>query len=256
DRHAPRIAGILAPFATTTAIKSNAVEDTGVDVQVRIHLGGVSDRLLAMRADAAHEPLGTGKDHRRGNQEWGDAHVIEARDGARGIITVHRAEHLVAGQGRFDGDFGGFGIANFPDHDDVGVLAENRTEGIGESKANFLFGGHLVDARGLEFDRVFDGDDVVNWTVQLVQRGIEGGRFRRAGRAGDQDQAVRRVDRAFELGEGVGVQPELVDAGREVGLVEHAEYDLFSVDGRHDRDTEIVIFAANADAHAAVLGQA
>ena len=115
-----------------------------------------------MRADAAHEALGAGQNDRGGNQEWRDAHVVQTRDGARGVITVHGAQDLVAGERGFDRDFRGFGIANFADHDDVRVLAQNGAEGVGEGEADFLLHRHLVDAGHLEFDGVFDGDDVVS----------------------------------------------------------------------------------------------
>ena len=115
-----------------------------------------------MRTNAAHEALGAGENHRGGNQERRNAHVVQARDGAGRVVAVQRAEHLVAGERGFDGDFGGLGVADFTDHDDVRVLAQDGAQGIGKGEADFLFGRHLVDAGNLEFHRVFDGDDVVN----------------------------------------------------------------------------------------------
>jgi hypothetical protein len=67
---------------------------------------------------------------------------------------------------------------------------------------------------------------------------------------------VRRVNGGLELLEGVGVQAELVDAGGEVGFVEHAQHDFFAVNGGHDGDAQVVILAADLDAHAPVLRQA
>ena len=115
-----------------------------------------------MRANAAHEPLRAGEDDRGRNQERRDTHVIQARDGAGRVITVHRAQHLVARQRGFDRDFRGFGITDFADHDDVRVLAQNRAKRVGESEADLFLHRHLVDAGNLEFHRVFNRDDVVD----------------------------------------------------------------------------------------------
>ena len=86
-----------------------------------------------MRANAAHEALRAGENDGGGNQEGRDAHVVHTRDGAGRVITVHGAQHLVAGERGFDRDFRGFGIANFTDHDDVRVLAENGAQRGGEA---------------------------------------------------------------------------------------------------------------------------
>ena len=165
-------------------------------------------------------------------------------------------KHLVAGQRGFDGDFGRLGVADFADHDDVRVLAQDGAQRVGEGEADFLFDRHLVDAGDLELDRVFDGDDVVNRVVEFVERGIERGGLAGAGRAGDENQAVRRVHGGFELLERVRVQAELVDAGGEIGFVQHAQHDLLAVHRGHDGNAQVVVLAADADAHAPVLRQA
>ena len=64
---------------------------------------------------------------------------------------------------------------------------------LGEGQADRLLDVGLVDQVELVFDRVFDGDDVQLGAADQVQRGIERGRLAAAGRAGDQDQAVRLV---------------------------------------------------------------
>ena len=67
---------------------------------------------------------------------------------------------------------------------------------------------------------------------------------------------MRRIHGGLELLEGVRIQAELVDAGGEIRFVEHAQHDLFAMHGGHDGDAQVVILAADADAHAAVLRQA
>src|ERR1035437_6117183 len=89
--HAPGIAGVLAAVATPPAVQRDAVDDARIDAQILKHLLRIGNRFLAMRADAAHETLRAGEDDRRGNEEGSDAHIVEPRDGARGVITVHGA---------------------------------------------------------------------------------------------------------------------------------------------------------------------
>ena len=162
-----------------------------------------------MRADTAHEPLSAGENDRGRNQEWRDTHVIQARDGAGRIITVHRAEHLMAGESGLDSNFGGFGIANFANHDDIRVLPENRAQRIREGEADFFLGRHLVDAGNLEFDRVFDGDDVVSGIVEFVQRRIKSRSLAGTGRAGDKNQTVRRIDAVLNCAKVSASSPSL-----------------------------------------------
>ncbi len=109
----------------------------------------------------------------------------------------------------FNGDLGSFRVADFPDHDDVWVLAQNGAQGIGKGKPDVLFRRDLIDAGNLKFHRVFDGDDVVNRIVEFVQRGIKRGGLARTGRASDENQSVRRVNGGFELPERIGIQPSL-----------------------------------------------
>jgi hypothetical protein len=52
-----------------------------------------------------------------------------------------------------------------------------------------------------EFDRLFDGDDVPRIAaVDVIDQRGERGRFARAGRARDQDQATADVGEAFDDG--------------------------------------------------------
>jgi hypothetical protein len=54
---------------------------------------------------------------------------IETRDGAGGVVGVERGEHQVTGERGADGDLGGVFVADFTDHNDVGILAEDVAEG-------------------------------------------------------------------------------------------------------------------------------
>src|SRR5471032_366023 len=116
------------------------------------------------------------------------------------------------------------------------IMTQNGAQRAGECQADVFFRRHLVDAWNLEFHRVFDGDDVVNRAVEFVERGIKRRCFSRTGRAGDEDQSVRRVNGGFELFERVGVKPEFVEARGQIGFVEDAQHDFLAVDGWQNRN--------------------
>ena len=66
---------------------------------------------------------------RGGDQEGLDADVDQAGDRAGRVVGVQGGEDEVTGQGGVDGDGGRLHVADFPEHDDVGRLAEHRAQG-------------------------------------------------------------------------------------------------------------------------------
>ena len=144
-----------------------------LDPQLLEHLRLGLVFLAAIRADAADEPLGAREDNGGGDEEGLDAHVIETGDGAGGVIGMERGEDLVAGERGFHGNVRRLVIANFTDHHDVRVLPQNGAQGTGKGEADIFFCGNLIDSGNLEFDRVFNGDNVVNRAVEFVERRVK-----------------------------------------------------------------------------------
>src|ERR1700677_2091528 len=60
DRHAPGITGIFATLAAAPAKKLGALKHGGINPEIGKHFGRITERLLAMRTDAAHETLRAG----------------------------------------------------------------------------------------------------------------------------------------------------------------------------------------------------
>ena len=94
------------------------------------------------------------------------------------------------GEGGVDGDIGGLRIANFPDHDDVGGLAEHGPQRGGEGHADVGLDHDLVDAGEFVLDRVFHGDDFLVRPVDDVEAGVKRGGLAGTGGAGDEQNAV------------------------------------------------------------------
>src|ERR1043165_7073535 len=150
--------------------------------------------LFAMGADGGDQALGYDGFDRGSDQERLDAHVNQPGKGAGGVIGVERAEDEVAGQGGADGDLRRLQVADFADHDDVWVLAQNMAQAHGKGQADFRPNGDLVNAFEFVFDGFLDGDDALVDRVDGAQEGIKRSGFARAGRAGDQKNPVRLDD--------------------------------------------------------------
>ena len=121
------------------------------------------------------------------------------RVGAGGVVGVQRAEHQVAGERGLDRVFGRFQIADFADEHDVRVVTQNGAQRGGERQADLRMNLNLVDAVELVFDRVFGRDDLGVFVLDFDQRAVERRRFAGAGRAGDEDDAVRQSNQLAEL---------------------------------------------------------
>jgi hypothetical protein len=77
-----------------------------------------------------------------------------------GVGGVQRRQDQVAGQGGLHGDASRLGVADLADEDDVGVLAEDRAEAVGEGDAGLLVDLDLVDRGEDVLHRVLDRHDV------------------------------------------------------------------------------------------------
>ncbi len=144
-----------------------------------------------MLADHADEALRENAIESGNEIVWFDAHVDEAADHVGDVVGVDGGENEMAGERGLNGDLRGFFVANFADHDLVGIVTQNRTQAAGEGEALFFVDGNLRDAADLIFDGIFDGDDFIFVGFNFVDRGVERGGFAGAGWAGDEHHAVR-----------------------------------------------------------------
>ena len=83
----------------------------------------------------AHQPLRHQGADGGGDQEGLHSDVNQTGDGAGGVVGVQGGENQVAGERRVDGDGGRFHVANFPEHDDVGRLAQHGPQRRRETSA-------------------------------------------------------------------------------------------------------------------------
>ena len=76
---------------------------------------------------------------------------------------MQRAEHQVTRFSGGDGRTDRLEVAHFADEDDVRVLTQGAANGLGEARdvvTDFTLGHERLGGLVIEFDRVFNGDDV------------------------------------------------------------------------------------------------
>ena len=81
-------------------------------------------------------------------------------------------------------------VADFTDHDDVGIAAQNAAQRRREGEVDLGFDGDLHDAGELVLDRIFDRDDAPLHRVEHGKERVKRRALAAAGRAGEQDDAV------------------------------------------------------------------
>ena len=117
---------------------------------------------------------------------------------------MESAENQVARLGRSDCQGDCFQVPHLPDHHDIGILTECRAEGLGE-RMGIVSQFPLVDNRHLmgvnEFNRIFDGDDVlVTVLVDMVNHGCQRRGLTGTRGTGHQNEAARQLAEILQDG--------------------------------------------------------
>ena len=107
-----------------------------------------------------NQPLRQDADDARSDEERLDPHVDHARHRAGGVVGVDRRKHEVSRQRRVDRDVDGLLVSNFTDHDDVGILPQERSERAREREPDLRLHVDLVNALNLVLDGILRRQDV------------------------------------------------------------------------------------------------
>ena len=105
----------------------------------------------------------------------------------------------MAGQANLNGDLRRLQIKDFPDHHNVGVMAQHRPQARGKSQSDSRIYLNLCHAFELIFDRVFNRDDFICSRVDLMQTRIKCCGFPASGGAGDKNNPVRFTDNFLQI---------------------------------------------------------
>ncbi len=160
------------------------------------------------------------------------------------------------GERGLDGELRGDPVADLADQDDVGVRAQDRRQHSRERQPGLVVHLHLIDAGQPVLDWVLDGDDVDLGLADLGQRRVQRRRLARAGRAGDQQHAVRLGEGLGEAGVVVLAETEPFEVQVDGAGVEHAQDDLLTPHGRQGGDPQVDAAATQLDGDPAVLRDA
>src|SRR5713101_7183640 len=259
NRRPAVITGARAFQASGALGKRDVAPHERIEARFFQFLRRISLGLLAVCTDHTNEPL------RHDAVESGDkvvrlnAHIDEAADDVGDVVGVDGSENEVAGEGRLNSDLGGFLVANFTDHDLVGIVAQDGAQAAGESETLLLVHGNLCDAANLVFDRILNGDKFVFVALDLIDGRVERGGLAGTGGTGNQDHAIGFANVAAEAaglfdGETNDVQSQVREFFRKRFFVEDAKNRVFTVTGGHDGDAQIDVAPLVFHAEAAVLG--
>src|ERR1051325_10968637 len=256
DAGAAEVAGVAAADAAGPFLHDDPLPRRGLQVQHPRLLVREGTVALAVLADLAHYELGHRADQARGDQERLDAEVDQARDGRRGVVRVQRGEDQVPGQRRLHRVLRRLRVTDLADHDDVGVLAEDRAQRVREGDADLRLHRRLIEVVVHHLDRVFDRGDVDLRRRQRLERRVERHRLARAGRTGDEDDPVRALDPVGEERQLVLVEPETGDAAQKDVGIEDAHHHFFAERRRQRGDAQLDLFPLMIGLDATVLGAA
>ena len=182
--------GAAALEAARALVEGEVAPLRGIEAAFDQVLIRVVHPLLAVVADDAHQPLRQDAVQRRNEIVRLDAHVQEAAEHVEHVIGVDGGEDQVAGQRGVDGDLRGLLVADFANHDLVGIVAENGSQTAREGQPLLLVYRDLRDALDLVFDGVLDSDDLVFVVLDLTECRVKRGGLTGTGRPGDQHHPV------------------------------------------------------------------
>jgi hypothetical protein len=87
---------------------------------------------------------------------------------------MDRGEHKVTGNRSCHSNLSCLGIANFPDHNDVGILTQDRSKGSGEGEARTWVHLDLIHSGHPILNRILKCDDIQLISIDLSQSAKEG----------------------------------------------------------------------------------
>src|SRR5215469_14316439 len=136
------------------------------------NVGWIVNRTTTGIADHAHQSLCQNA-VQSGDKVIGfDAHVQEATYNVDDVVGMDSGEHQMSGQGSIDSDLCRLHVADFADHDLVGIVPQDRSQSAGECQSLFLIDRNLRNTPKLVFDRILDGNQFVFVGFDLIYRRI------------------------------------------------------------------------------------
>ena len=165
-------------------------------------------------------------------------------------------QHKVAGQAGLHRDLRGLQIAYLAYHDHVRVLPQNCAQRAGKGHVDTRVDLGLADTVKIVFNRVFHRHHIGHAGVDTREGGVERGGFTRAGRAGDQHDAVRLVHQLINLVKRDALHAEFFKIETPRILVQQTQHHAFAMAGGQGRHTHIHRPTRQPQRDTAILWQA
>ena len=100
----------------------------------------------------------------------------------------------MSGQRGVDSDLSGFFIANLPDENNIGVLTQDRSEGLSKVKAPIWLDLNLFDTGNFILDRIFDGNDFFIRSIKRFENGVKRSGFTGTSWTGNDNHSSIELD--------------------------------------------------------------
>src|SRR5690606_35041667 len=142
-----------------------------------------------------------------------------------------------------------------PDHDDVGILAQNGSQGRREIEVYARVDLCLAYAWQVVFDGVLNGENIGGGGIQTAQCRVERGAFAAAGGASDQDDAMRPMYQCIELLHDVRRHTQLGQLEEAGFLVEQAQHRPLTVPRGQGGNPHVDSTSTHPQGNATILGQ-
>ena len=162
----------------------------------------------------------------------------------------------MAGERGLDGGAAGFEVADFADHHHVRVVTQDGAQPLLEGHAHRCVDRNLVHPGQVVFHRVLDCEHLQPGPDNGIQRRVERRRLARAGRPGDEENAVGPVNDALEDPERPLIHPELRQREKHVRLVEKTHDDALAEEHRDHAHAHVNLPPADVELDAPVLRDA
>ena len=168
---------------------------------------------------------------------------------------MQRREHQMPGKRRLNRDLRRFEIADLADHDDIGILTENRPQRPREIEIDPLAHLRLRHAVERVLDWIFDRHHVGRAARQSRQCRIERRRLAGSRRTGDQHDAMRLADQSVDAVERIFPHAERGQIEARRILVQQPQHDALAGARRQCRHAHIDLLVAELQCDPAILRQ-
>ena len=144
-------------------------------------------------------------------------------------------------------------VANLTDGNDIRVLTQDGAQSCRKRHAGLFVDLALVNARNVVFHRVLQRHEVRFLICKFLQHGAHRRGFTGTGRAHNQNHAAAVFEQRIILLQVCALKADGLLRDRMPGFIEQTQNNLFAVDRRHGRDTQVDLVVTHLHHGTAVL---